>query len=165
MATIWLHFFLQNKNCSQEIVESSFRVRVDYCDSKYYVELCSRTTEWFIAISGYNSRQPWLQILSVWLHQIPKTMMKSIFRVVFYLRSNYVNKEGKTSVMLRIYLNNERLSLGSTGIKPRNDFDSNEEYKENSLRWLIAQTSVSFLEYASQYIRLHHRYLTSKLPI
>ncbi len=42
--------------------------------------------------------------------------MKSIFRVVFYLRSNYVNKEGKTSVMLRIYLNNERLSLGSTGI-------------------------------------------------
>lgn len=31
-------------------------------------------------------------------------------------RSNYVNKEGKTSVMLRIYLNNERLSLGSTGI-------------------------------------------------
>lgn len=45
MATIWLHFFLQNKNCSQEIVESSFRVRVDYCYSKYYVELCSRTTE------------------------------------------------------------------------------------------------------------------------
>ena len=43
-------------------------------------------------------------------------MMKSIFREVFYLRSNYVNKEGKTSVMLRIYLNNERLSLGSTGI-------------------------------------------------
>ena len=43
-------------------------------------------------------------------------MMKSIFRVVFYLRSNYVNKEGKTSVMLRVYLNNERLSLGSTGI-------------------------------------------------
>ena len=27
MATIWLHFFLQNKKCSQEIVESSFRVR------------------------------------------------------------------------------------------------------------------------------------------
>ena len=43
-------------------------------------------------------------------------MMKSIFRVVFYLRSNYVNKEGQTSVMLRIYLNNERLSLGSTGV-------------------------------------------------
>ncbi|EID34014.1 hypothetical protein HMPREF9969_0793 [Prevotella sp. oral taxon 306 str. F0472] len=42
--------------------------------------------------------------------------MKTIFRAVFYLRSNYVNKEGKTPVMLRIYLNNERLSIGSTGL-------------------------------------------------
>ena len=42
--------------------------------------------------------------------------MKTIFRAVFYLRSNYVNKVGKTPVMLRIYLNNERLSIGSTGI-------------------------------------------------
>ena len=54
-------------------------------------------------------------------------MMKSIFRVVFYLRSNYVNKEGKTSVMLRIYLNNERLSLGSTGISVK----SSQWDKEN----------------------------------
>jgi len=38
--------------------------------------------------------------------------MQSIFRTAFYLRSNYVNKEGKTPVMLRIYLNNERMSLG-----------------------------------------------------
>lgn len=42
--------------------------------------------------------------------------MKSIFRVAFYLRSNYLNKEGKSSVMIRIYLNNERTSLGSSGI-------------------------------------------------
>jgi len=42
--------------------------------------------------------------------------MKAIFRSVFYLRSNYINKEGNTPIMLRIYLNNERLSLGSTGI-------------------------------------------------
>lgn len=42
--------------------------------------------------------------------------MKTNFRTAFYLRSNYVNKEGKTPVMLRIYLNNERISLGSTGI-------------------------------------------------
>ena len=42
--------------------------------------------------------------------------MQSIFRVVFYLRSNYVNKEGKTSVMIRIYLNNERISLGKSGV-------------------------------------------------
>ena len=42
--------------------------------------------------------------------------MKKIFRTAFYLRSNYVNKEGKTPVMLRIYLNNERFSFGYTGI-------------------------------------------------
>lgn len=42
--------------------------------------------------------------------------MQSIFRTAFYLRSNYVNKEGKTPVMLHIYLNNERMSLGFTGI-------------------------------------------------
>ena len=42
--------------------------------------------------------------------------MKSIFRTAFYLRSNYVNKEGNTSLMARIYLNRERLSIGSTGI-------------------------------------------------
>lgn len=42
--------------------------------------------------------------------------MKCIFRTAFYLRSNYVNKEGKTPVMLRIFLNNERISLGSTSI-------------------------------------------------
>lgn len=42
--------------------------------------------------------------------------MKTIFRSTFYLRSNYVNKEGKTPIMLRIYLNNERMNIGSTGI-------------------------------------------------
>ena len=54
--------------------------------------------------------------------------MKSIFRTVFYLRSNYVNKEGKTPVMLRIYLNNERLCIGSAGIAvEQNQWDSTRE--------------------------------------
>lgn len=42
--------------------------------------------------------------------------MRSIFRVVFYLRSNYVNKSGKASVMIRIYLDSERTSLGASGV-------------------------------------------------
>ncbi len=42
--------------------------------------------------------------------------MKLIFRTAFYHRSNYVNKEGKTPIMLRIYLNNERITIGSTGL-------------------------------------------------
>ena len=54
--------------------------------------------------------------------------MNSIFRTVFYLRSNYVNKEGKTSVMARIYLNSERLSLGATGISvSRSQWDKEKE--------------------------------------
>ncbi|ETD21409.1 hypothetical protein HMPREF1199_00483 [Hoylesella oralis CC98A] len=48
--------------------------------------------------------------------------MKSIFKSTFYLRSNYVNKNGKTPVMLRIYLNNERLSIKSTGISVLKSF-------------------------------------------
>ncbi len=39
--------------------------------------------------------------------------MKLIFRTDFYLRSNYVNKEGKTLIMLRIYLNNEPITIGN----------------------------------------------------
>lgn len=42
--------------------------------------------------------------------------MKTIFRTVFYLRSNYKNKDGLSPIMIRIYLNNERLPVGSTGI-------------------------------------------------
>jgi len=39
-----------------------------------------------------------------------------------------VNKEGKTPVMLRIYLNNERLSIGSTGIAvQQSQWDSEKE--------------------------------------
>lgn len=53
--------------------------------------------------------------------------MKSIFRIAFYLRSNYVNKEGKTPVMIRIYLNNERLSAGSAGIAVERSLWDNEK--------------------------------------
>ncbi len=42
--------------------------------------------------------------------------MKAIFRVALYLRSNYQNKEGKSPIMIRAYLNNERTSLGSSGL-------------------------------------------------
>ncbi len=42
--------------------------------------------------------------------------MKTFFRTVFYLRSNYKNKDGLSPVMIRIYLNNERLSIGSAGV-------------------------------------------------
>lgn len=37
------------------------------------------------------------------------------FKVVFYLRANYVRRDGKSSIRTRIYLNSERLELGATG--------------------------------------------------
>ena len=42
--------------------------------------------------------------------------MKTTFKVSYYLRSNYENKEGKSPVMLRIYLGGEKANLGSTKI-------------------------------------------------
>ena len=70
-------------------------------------------------------------------------MMKSIFRVVFYLRSNYVNKEGKTSVMLRIYLNNERLSLGSTGISVKS---SQWDKEKERIKGLTTEALTTYLQ-------------------
>ena len=39
--------------------------------------------------------------------------MRTTFKVSFYLRSNYENKEGKSPVMLRVFLN------GSMGVESR----------------------------------------------
>ena len=76
-------------------------------------------------------------------------MMKSIFRVVFYLRSNYVNKEGKTSVMLRIYLNNERLSLGSTGISVKSSQWDKEKERIKGRTTEALNTNLQFDNIAS----------------
>ena len=42
--------------------------------------------------------------------------MRQSFKVSFYLRSNYENKEGKSPVMLRVFLNGEMANFGSTKI-------------------------------------------------
>lgn len=42
--------------------------------------------------------------------------MKMIFKVSYYVRSNYENKQGKSPVMVRIFLNGEMLNVGSSGI-------------------------------------------------
>lgn len=42
--------------------------------------------------------------------------MRLIFKVSYYLRSNYKNKEGKCPVMIRIYLNGEMCNLGTSGL-------------------------------------------------
>jgi site-specific recombinase XerD len=42
--------------------------------------------------------------------------MKRTFKTVFYIRGNYVNKEGKSAIMIRACLNGDRISIGTTGI-------------------------------------------------
>lgn len=39
-----------------------------------------------------------------------------IFKVSYYVRSNYENKQGKSPLMIRIFLNGEMLNVGSAGI-------------------------------------------------
>lgn len=42
--------------------------------------------------------------------------MRRTFKPVFYMRGNFVNKEGKCPIVLRITLDNERVTIGTTGI-------------------------------------------------
>lgn len=42
--------------------------------------------------------------------------MKMIFKVSYYVRSNYENKQGKSPLMIRIFRNGEMLNVGSSGI-------------------------------------------------
>ena len=39
-----------------------------------------------------------------------------IFKVSYYIRSNYKNREGKSPIMIRIYLNGEMCVIGSSGL-------------------------------------------------
>ncbi len=42
--------------------------------------------------------------------------MKAVFRVSYYLRSNYKNKEGKSPIIIRISLNGKMCNIGSSGL-------------------------------------------------
>ena len=57
----------------------------------------------------------WLQFSSS-LATLNNKMYEDNFQNCFLPQKQLVNKEGNTSVMARIYLNSEHLSIGSTGI-------------------------------------------------
>ncbi|MBQ8594062.1 MAG: site-specific integrase [Bacteroidaceae bacterium] len=42
--------------------------------------------------------------------------MRKCFKVPYYVRSNYENKQGKSPLMIRIFLNGEMMNIGSAGI-------------------------------------------------
>lgn len=54
-----------------------------------------------------------------------KSDMRRQFKVSFYLRSNYENKEGKSPIMLRIFLNREMANLGTTKLFVKKSMWSN----------------------------------------
>ncbi len=46
-------------------------------------------------------------------------MSKSTFKILFYLRKNYLNKEGKAGIMIRLSLNGEITQFSSKlSVKP-----------------------------------------------
>ncbi len=47
--------------------------------------------------------------------------MKAVFKISYYLRSNYKNKEGKCPVMIRISLNGKMCTVGSSGLSVNPD--------------------------------------------
>ena len=42
--------------------------------------------------------------------------MRKCFKVSYYVRSNYENKQGKSPLMIRIFLNGEMMNIGTSGI-------------------------------------------------
>ena len=56
-----------------------------------------------------------LNLAMVTLQQIFKRM-RQFFNVTFYVRTNYQNKQGQSSIMTRISLNGKYLSVGATGV-------------------------------------------------
>ena len=56
-----------------------------------------------------------LDLVMETLQQIFKCM-RQFFNVTFYVRTNYQNKQGQSSIMTRISLNGKYLSVGATGV-------------------------------------------------
>ena len=51
--------------------------------------------------------------------KLKKDMSKSTFKILFYLRKNYLNKEGKAGIMIRLSLNGEITQFSSKlSVKP-----------------------------------------------
>lgn len=51
--------------------------------------------------------------------------MKMVFKVSYYLRTNYENRQGKTPVMIRVFLNGKMLNFGSSGLNVDRKFWNN----------------------------------------
>lgn len=84
--------------------------------------------------------------------------MKQNFKVSFYLRSNYENKEGKSPVMLRVFLGGEMANWGSTKVFVRKDLWSNStsRLKGRTAEALNANATLDSISTALHEIYLLH---------
>lgn len=73
--------------------------------------------------------------------------MRRQFKVSFYLRSNYENKEGKSPIMLRIFLNREMANLGTTKLFVKKSMwnNSTSRMKGRTAEALTLNTSLDSL--------------------
>lgn len=55
--------------------------------------------------------------------------MKTVFKISYYLRSNYKNREGKCPVMIRISLNGKMCNVGSSGLSVNPEKWDNKHYR------------------------------------
>lgn len=67
--------------------------------------------------------------------------MRRAFKAVFYIRKNYVDKEGKSAIMIRISLDGNRISLGTTGISVEPDLWDSKRQQVKGRSVKILQTN------------------------
>lgn len=91
--------------------------------------------------------------------------MKKQFKVSYYLRSNYENKEGKNPIMVRVILDGEMVNLGSSQLSVKKSLWSNytSRAKGRTAEAVALNASLDALT-ASLYelFRKHDDYLTGE---
>lgn len=68
--------------------------------------------------------------------------MTSDFKIKFYLRRNYTNKKGESAIMVRAYKDNDRISLGTSGIYVNPLYFSNGELQKETPNYTSIQTEL-----------------------
>lgn len=73
-------------------------------------------------------------------------MSKSTFKILFYIRKNQVNKEGKSGIMIRLTVNGEIVQFSSKpkektekGDRRKQEDDAAEQKADNTLYNLLAE--------------------------
>lgn len=77
--------------------------------------------------------------------------MRRIFKVSFYIRGNHVNKDGTCAVMIRLSLDGERISAGTTGISIKPELWDGQRQQLKGRNTEVVQTNRSLAEYVMSF--------------